>query len=106
MARSFRMPAATFSRTRRNGPRIGARDTRARLYLVAASEIFARREHAAAQQFFPAAAAHFLRPVHPTVLAQAEKVPRVLVRRHAQVIEPEQHHARSAVRPLERRLAG
>src|SRR5207249_962539 len=44
-------------------------------------------------------------PVHPTVLAQAEKVPSIFIRRKPQVVEPEQHHARRPVRPFERRLS-
>src|SRR5712692_11658764 len=48
--------------------------------------------------------ADLLRPVDPTVLAQAEKVPRIFIRREPQVVEPEQHHARSPVRPIERLL--
>src|SRR5258706_8639498 len=70
------------------------------------AKIFSWREHAAAQQLFPAAPPHFLRPIHPAPLAQPKKVPRVLVRRHAQVVQSEHHHARGPVRPVKRRLAG
>ena len=34
-------------------------------------EVLSRRKHAAAKQFLAAAVADLLRPVHPTVLAQA-----------------------------------
>src|SRR6266481_1310133 len=48
------------------------------------------------------AAAHFLRPVNPALFAEAEKVARAFVRSEAQVVQPEHHHARRAVRALER----
>src|SRR5229473_3439166 len=67
-------------------------------------EIFPWWEHAAAQRLFAAAMANLLGPVHPAVLAQTEKVPRIFVRRESQVVEAEQHHARGPVRPIERRL--
>src|SRR5438067_4140336 len=38
------------------------------------------------------------------MLAQAKKMPRPVIRREPQVIEPEHHHARSPLRPVERRL--
>src|SRR5437660_2924490 len=69
-------------------------------------KIFPRREHATTQKFFPTAVADLLGPVHPTRLAQAKKVPRRLIRGESQVVEPKQHHARSPVRPLERRFSG
>src|SRR5216684_6797317 len=71
----------------------------------AVRKIFSRWKHATAQKFLAAAMADLLRPVHPTGLAQAEKVPRIFIRRKPQVVEPEQHHARSPVRPVERRLS-
>src|SRR5260370_28110655 len=48
--------------------------------------------------------ADLLRPVHPAGLAQAEKVPRIFIRREPQVVEPEQHHARGPIRPIKRLL--
>src|SRR5579859_474934 len=68
-------------------------------------EIFPRREHAPLQQLLSAAAANLFRPVHPTVLVQSQIVPRVFVRREPQVVQPKQHHARRAIRPVQRRLA-
>src|SRR5713226_3756880 len=70
----------------------------------AVRKIFSRWKHAAAEKFLAAAMADLLRPVHPAGLAQAEKVPRVLIRRKPEVVEPEQHHARGPVRPVERGL--
>src|SRR6266478_6145439 len=66
-------------------------------HLSRIAEVFAWWEHAAAQQLLADAAAHFLRPVHPAVLAEAKIMARVFVWREAQVVQPEQHHARSAV---------
>src|SRR5271170_5597846 len=68
------------------------------------SEILSRRKQSTAQQLFPAALAYFLRPNHPASLAQAEKMPCILVRREAKVVEPEKHHARRPVRSVERLL--
>src|SRR6266852_2924979 len=68
-------------------------------------KVFPRRKHAAAQEFFSAAAADLLRPIHPTALAQAEEMPRIFIGREAEVVQPEQHHARSPVRPVERGLS-
>src|SRR5437899_1849828 len=48
--------------------------------------------------------ADLLRPIHPTVLAQAEKMPRRFIRSEPQVVEAEQYHARSPLRAIERRL--
>src|SRR5712691_5968779 len=53
-------------------------------HLACVAKVFSWREHVAAQQLFAAAAAHFLRPVDPALLAEAEKVARILVRREAQ----------------------
>src|SRR5258707_12017324 len=78
---------------------------RRRLTYSRTSEIFSRRKHAAAQQLFPTAPAHFFRPIHPTLLAQAEKMPRVLVRRQAQIMQPKHDHPRSPLRPRKRRLS-
>ena len=39
-----------------------------------------------AQKFLAAAVADLLRPVHPIVLAQSEKVPRIFIRREALVV--------------------
>src|SRR5712664_3448673 len=71
----------------------------------AVRKIFSWWEHATAQKFLPAAMTDLLRPVHPAGLAQAEKVPRIFIRRKTQAEEPEQHHARSPVRPIERGLS-
>src|SRR5438552_8643926 len=69
-------------------------------------KIFSRREHAAAQEFFAAAVTDLLGPVHPVGFAQSEKMPRRFIGRDSQVVEAKQHHARSPVRPLERRFSG
>src|SRR5260370_23141510 len=67
-------------------------------------EIFPWRKHRAYKEFLAAPLADLLRPVRPRVLAQAEKVPRIFVRRETEVVEPEYPHARSPVRPFERRF--
>jgi hypothetical protein len=67
-------------------------------------KILSRREHPSAKKFLAAAAADLLRPVHPASLAQAEKMPGVVVRRQPQVVHPEHHHARRPIWPFERRL--
>jgi hypothetical protein len=43
-------------------------------------------------------------PVHPAHFAESQKVPRRLIRRHAEILRPEHHHARSAFRFVQRRL--
>src|SRR5947208_1243417 len=73
---------------------------------IARNKILSRWKHAAAQTLFAAGLAYLLRPVHPAVLAQAEKVPRVFIRSEPQIVEAKQHHARSPVRPLKRRFSG
>src|SRR6266436_2735364 len=69
-------------------------------------EVLSRWEHAPAKKLFSAAVADLLRPVHPAVLAQTKKMPRVLIRRHSQIVEPEQHHPRCPVRSVQGGLAG
>ena len=64
-----------------------------KLRLPTCTEILPWREQAAMQQLFADAAAHFFGPVDPALLAEAEKMAGVLVRREAQVVQPEQHHA-------------
>src|SRR5882672_7116331 len=73
-------------------------------WLVRAAKIVSRREHAAAQQLFAAAAADLFRPGHPAVLAQAEKMTGVLVRSESEVVDPEHHHTRGPIRSVERGL--
>src|SRR6266851_7246417 len=72
----------------------------------AVRKIFSPWKHATAQKFLAAAMADLLGPVHPTVFAQAEKVPRIFIRRKPQVVKPKQHHARSPVRCIKRGLPG
>src|SRR5215471_1839732 len=64
-----------------------------RTILSSVCKIFSRRKHPAAQQLFAAASSNFLRPVHPIVLAQAQKMTRPVIGCESQVVEPEHHHA-------------
>src|SRR5258708_340033 len=68
-------------------------------HLTRVAKVFSWRKHAATQQLLPATSSHFLRPIHPPLLAQAEKVPRILIRRQAQVMQPKHDHARRPLRP-------
>src|SRR5580704_11264948 len=74
------------------------------LILRSLAKIVPRWKHSAPQQFPANIVPHFLCPVHPAALAQAEKMPHVFVRREPEVVKAEQYHARSPIRPIERLL--
>src|SRR2546427_9111475 len=67
-------------------------------------EIFSRREHAPAQEVLSTTVPDLLRPVHPTVLALTQKMPRIFIPREPEGVKPEQHQARRPVWSLPPRL--
>src|SRR5579872_1807550 len=69
------------------------------------AEIFSRRKHSAANQLCAAVPSNFVAPIHPGVLADAQKLPCFVIRRKAQVVHAPQRRARSIPRPIERRFA-
>jgi hypothetical protein len=58
-----------------------------KLRLATCTETLPWREHASAQKLFADAAADFFRPVHPAMLAEAEKMARLFVWREAEVVQ-------------------
>src|ERR1700677_4026292 len=68
-------------------------------------KIFSRRKHLAPNEFRAASATNFVGPIHPSVLADAQELPGLVVWRQTQVVHAPQRRARRVARSIKRCFA-